>query len=149
MNKELFRQIKRARSTLTLTIIFGVLGAVAMIAQMAFLSRVVDRVFLAHENLAQVSSLLFLLLGVIVVHAGLVWVREVTAQQGAIRVKSDLRERLFARLLRLGPAYSKGEQTGELVATASEGIERLDAYVSRYLPQVVLSILQPFLIVVY
>src|SRR5437588_3285328 len=85
---ELFRQIKNVRSTLTLTIIFGVLGAVAMIAQMAFLSRIVDRVFLARENLAQVSYFLFLLLSAVVVRAGLVWAREVTAQWGAIRVKS-------------------------------------------------------------
>ncbi len=149
MNKELFRQIKNARSALTLTITFGVLGAVAMIAQMAFLSRIVDRVFLAHESLAQVSHFLFLLLGVIVVRGGFVWAREVTAQRGAIRIKSELRERLFAHLLQLGPAYSKGERTGELAATMSEGIERLDAYVSRYLPQVALSALVPFLIVAY
>src|SRR2546423_12098004 len=149
MNKELFRQIKNARSALTLTITFGVLGAVAMIAQMAFLSRIVDRVFLAHEGLAQVSHFLFLLLSVIVVRAGFVWAREVTAQQGAIRIKSELRERLFAHLLQLGPAYSKGERTGELVATMSEGIERLDAYVSRYLPQVALSVLVPLMIAAY
>ena len=149
MNKELFRQIKNARSALTLTITFGVLGAVAMIAQMAFLSRIVDRVFLAHESLAQVSHFLFLLLSVIAVRGGLVWAREVTAQQGAIRIKSELRECLFAHLLQLGPAYSKGERTGELAATMSEGIERLDAYVSRYLPQVALSALVPFLIVAF
>src|SRR5947209_13490395 len=149
MNKELFRQIKNARSALTLTITFGVLGAVAMIAQMAFLSRIVDRVFLAHESLAQVNHFLFLLLSVIVVRAGFVWAREVTAQQGAIRIKSELRERLFAHLLQLGPAYSKGERTGELTATMSDGIERLDAYVSRYLPQVALSVLVPFLIVAF
>src|SRR5256714_10398209 len=149
MNKELFRQVKNARSALTLTITFGVLGAVAMIAQMAFLSRIVDRVFLAHESLAQVSHFLLLLLSVIVVRAGFVWAREVTAQHGAIRIKSELRERLFAHLLQLGPAYSKGERTGELAATMSEGIERLDAYVSRYLRQVALSVLVPFLIVAY
>src|SRR3989440_11155547 len=149
MNKKLFRHIKSARGTLTLTIIFGALGAVAVIAQMAFLSKIVDRVFLGHKGLAQVSSLLFLLLSVIVVRAGLVWAREFTAQQGAIRIKSELRERLFAHLLQLGPAYSKGERTGELVATAGEGIERLDAYVSRYLPQVALSVLVPLLIVAY
>ena len=149
MNQELFRHIKHARSALTLTIIFGVLGAAATIAQMAFLSKIVDRVFLAHENLAQVVSLLLLLLVVIVVRAGLVWVREVTAQQGAIRIKSEVRERLFTHLLQLGPAYARGERTGELVATASEGIERLDAYVSRYLPQLALSILIPFLIAIY
>ena len=149
MNQKLFRHIKHARSALTLTIIFGVLGAAATIAQMAFLSKIVDRVFLAHESLAQVVSLLLLLLVVIVVRAGLVWVREVTAQQGAMRIKSEVRERLFTHLLQLGPAYARGERTGELVATASEGIERLDAYVSRYLPQLALSILIPFLIAAY
>lgn len=149
MNQELFRHIKHARSALTLTIIFGVLGAAATIAQMAFLSKIVDRVFLAHESLTQVVSLFLLLLVVIVVRAGLVWVREVTAQQGAIRIKSEVRERLFTHLLQLGPVYARGERTGELVATASEGIERLDAYVSRYLPQLALSILIPFLIAAY
>lgn len=149
MKKELFRQIKYARNALILTITLGVLGATAMIAQMALLSRVVDLVFLTHQDLAQVSSLLFLLVGTFVVRAGIVWVREVTAQQGAIRVKSDLRERLFAHLLQLGPAYSRGERTGELVATLSEGIERLDVYVSRYVPQMALSVLVPLLIAAY
>lgn len=149
MKKELFQQIKHARGALALTIIFGVLGAIVMIAQMAFLSRIVSLVFMAHQDLAQVSSLLLLLVGTIVVHAGIVWVREVTALQGAIRVKSELRERLFARLLQLGPAYSRGERTGELVATLSEGIERLDAYVSRYVPQMALSVLVPLLIAGY
>ena len=40
MKKELFQQIKHARGALALTIIFGVLGAIVMIAQMAFLSTV-------------------------------------------------------------------------------------------------------------
>ena len=86
MKKELFQQLKHARGALALTITFGVLGATVMILQMALLSKAVSPVFLAH--------------------AGLAWGREVAVQQGAIRVKSDLRERLFARLLQLGPAYS-------------------------------------------
>jgi hypothetical protein len=48
MKKELFQQIKHARGALALTIIFGVLGAIVMIAQMAFLSRIVSLVFMAH-----------------------------------------------------------------------------------------------------
>jgi ATP-binding cassette, subfamily C, bacterial CydD len=149
MKKKRFWQIKHVWGALTLTVIFGILGAVATIAQMALLSRIVSRVFLTHEQLAQVEPLLLFLLGVIIVRAGLVWVREVTAQQGAICLKSALRQRLFAHLLQLGPAYSKGERTGELVATVSEGIERLDAYVSRYLPQIALSVMVPLLIVAF
>jgi len=149
MSTTLFRHIRHVRGTLFLTIIFGMLGTGAIIIQMALLSRVVNNVFLLHKGLGQVELLLLLLLGTIIVRAGLVWIREITAQRGAIRVKTELRQRLFAHLLQLGPAYSKGESTGELVTTASEGIERLDAYVSRYLPQLALSVLVPFLIVVY
>ncbi|HZU67505.1 MAG TPA: thiol reductant ABC exporter subunit CydD [Ktedonobacteraceae bacterium] len=149
MNKTLFRYIRHARATLILTIIFGLLGTGAIIVQMALLSKVVNSVFLLHQGLTQITWLLLLLLASIIVRAGLVWIREITAQRCAIRVKSELRRRLFAHLLQLGPAYSKGESTGELVATISEGIERLDAYVSRYLPQLAFSVLVPLLIVIY
>ncbi len=149
MKKALWRHLKYAQTALVLTIVLGVLGAIVTIVQMVFLSKIVNRVFLAHANLAQVELLLFFLLITIVVRAGLVWVREVTAQRAAVRIKSTLRELLFAHLLRLGPAYSKGERTGELVATVGEGIERLDAYVSRYLPQMALSVLVPLLIVAF
>jgi ATP-binding cassette subfamily C protein CydD len=149
MNRDLLRQVKRARVSLGCAVVLGVLGATATIAQMALLSKVVDRVFLGGEGLEGVRSLLLLLLGAVVLRSGLLWLREVVAQRGAIRVKGELRERLFAHLMRLGPGYTKGERTGELVATAVEGVERLDAYVGRYLPQVALSVLVPLLISAY
>ena len=149
MNNILFQQVRSARIMLFLTIILGMLGTIVLIAQMSFLSEIVNSVFLRHKSLMQVGWLLFLLLAAIIVHAGLVWGREITARQAAIRVKAELRERVFAHLLRLGPAYCKGEATGELVTAVSEGIERLDAYVSRYLPQLVFSVLTPLLIVAY
>src|SRR5258706_14990336 len=98
MNTILFQHVKHARSILTLTIIFCTLMAVVMIAQMVFLSRIVNKVFLFHQSLGEVSSRLVLLLRAIVVRAGLVWIREVTAQEGAIRVKSKLRKCLFRHL---------------------------------------------------
>src|SRR5207244_3800207 len=48
-----------------------------------------------------------------------------------------------------GPAQSRGARNVARVATASEGIERLDAYGSRYFPQWALSILIPFLFAPY
>jgi ATP-binding cassette, subfamily C, bacterial CydD len=48
--------------------------------------------------------------------------------------------------MRLGPGYTASERTGELATTAVEGVERLDAYVRRYLPQIALSALVPLLI---
>jgi ATP-binding cassette, subfamily C, bacterial CydD len=149
MNRELLRQVKPARTFLSCAIVLGVLGAAATIAQMVFLSKIVERVFLAGESLDRVRTLLLLLLGAVVLRSGLLWLREIAAQRGAVYVKNELRERLFAHLMRLGPGYTGGERTGELVATAVEGVERLDAYVRRYLPQMVLSAFIPLLIAAY
>jgi ATP-binding cassette, subfamily C, bacterial CydD len=149
MNRELLRQIKPARIFLVCTIALGMLGAIATIAQMFFLSLTVDRVFLSGESLEAVRPLLLLLLGAVFLRSGLLWLREIVAQRGAVRVKNELRERLFAHLMRLGPGYTGGERTGELAATAVEGVERLDAYVGRYLPQMGLSVFVPLLIFAY
>ena len=149
MNRELIRQVGAARSSLGLTVVLGLVVAAATIAQMVFLSKVVARVFLDGADLGEVCVLLLLLLGVSVLRSGLLWGREVAAQRGAVRVKSELRERLFAHVLRLGPAYTRGERTGELATTATEGVEKLDAYVGRYLPQTVLSVFVPLLIAGY
>jgi ATP-binding cassette subfamily C protein CydD len=149
MKKEFLRQITLVRGPLILTILLASLGMVITLAQMNFLSSIVDKVFLGHAPSAQIVPLLFLLLATILVRVVLLWGREVSAQHAAIAVKSALRQRLFAHLLQLGPTYCKGEATGELIATLSEGIEHLDAYISRYLPQIALSILLPLLIAAY
>src|SRR5918998_1113696 len=149
MNRELLRQVRAARAWLGATVGLGVLVAVATIAQMVLLARVVDRVFLGEAGLAGGGAPLLILVGVSFLRSGLLWAREVTAQRGAVRVKSELRGRLFGHVLRLGPAYARGERTGELATTATEGVERLDAYFARYLPQVLLSVLVPLLIVAY
>ena len=149
MNRELVREVRSARVSLGLTVALGLLAAAATIAQLAALSNVVARVFLGGADLREVSGLLLLLLGTSCLRSAFLWGREVAAQRGAVRVKSELRERLFAHVLRLGPSYTVGERTGELTTTAAEGVEKLDAYVGRYLPQVVLSVLVPLMIAGY
>jgi ATP-binding cassette, subfamily C, bacterial CydD len=148
MHKRLGASIKPLRGILALTVSMSTLGALTTIAQMILLSEIVNAVFLSHRGLAQVLLPLVLLLGTLILRASLLWGREVTAQRAAIRFKASLRERVFAHLLRLGPAWNSSERTGELVAVVNEGIERLDAYISRYLPQRVLSIVVPLLILV-
>ena len=127
----------------------GLLVAVATIAQMAFLSKIVDRVFVGGEDLAAVTPQILALSGAVVVRAGLLLLREVTAQRGAVLVKSELREQLLSHVFRLGPAYAAGERSGELVTTATEGVERLEPYLARYLPQVALSAFVPLLVAAY
>ena len=106
LNKELFRKVGPARLFVWATVALGLLAAVTTVVQMVLLAKIVDQVFLKDAGLAGVQNLLLLLLAAAIFRAALVWVREVVAQRGAVRVKSELRSRLFAHILRLGPAYA-------------------------------------------
>ncbi len=147
-DNKLLAYTKPARGIIIFTVVLGLMGAMATIAQMSLLSSIVNAVFLLHKGLTQVFLPLALLMSAILIRASLLWCREVTSQRTAIKLKASLRERVFAHLLQLGPAFSKGERTGEMVAVINEGVERLDPYVSRYLPQLGLSIFVPSLIIV-
>lgn len=149
MKGELFRKVGSARFFVGGAVTLGFLAAVATVFQMVFLSKIVDRVFLKDADLAAVQGLMLFLLIAAVTRAALIWAREVVAQRGAIRVKSELRDRLFAHVLRLGPSYAGGERAGELTTTATEGIERLEPYFARYLPQMALSAAVPLLVAAY
>ena len=86
------------------------------------LSDIVNRVFLNHQTLSQVLGVIAIMFTLMLVRAGLIWTSDVIAQHAANRVKGDLRGRLTAKLFALGPTYTRGERTGELVHAATAGV---------------------------
>lgn len=149
MHRRLLSLTRDTRASLTLTILSGFLAGLLTIWQAWNISSVIDGVFLKKLSLEQVTTPLILILIAISGRAFLTWVNEVAANAVAIKIKTDLRERLFAHILKLGPAYSRGQRTGELTTAAVEGIEALDAYFSQYLPQLVITALVPISILVF
>ena len=61
----------------------------------------------------------------------------------AVDVKRVLRHRIYEKLLRLGPSYSKRVATAEVVQLSVEGCEQLETYFGQYLPQLFSAILAP------
>jgi len=149
LDRRLLAQANASRGLLVLTITLGLLSGVIAVLQARNLSLTVARVFLSGVALSGVRSLLIILALLSLARAALLWASEVAASRVATRVKSDLREHLAAHLMALGPAYIRGERTGELANTAVEGIEALDAYFSQYLPQLALAALVPATILAF
>ncbi len=58
-------------------------------------------------------------------------------------VKRILRDKIYEKLLRLGASYREQVATAEVVQTATEGVEQLETYFGRYIPQLVYSMLAP------
>ena len=58
-------------------------------------------------------------------------------------VKRTLRSKIYEKLTRLGAGYSETVATSEVVMLASEGVEQIDTYFAKYLPQLFYSLLAP------
>ena len=141
------RQIPGAGLYLVVTVIVGVLLGVLVVLQAFSLSQIINNVFLRAQTLQQVWSLLLVLIGVIVLRGLLSWGNVVAANQIAAYIKTKVRGRLLSRLFQLGPLYTRGERSGELINTLNGGVESLDPYFSQYFPQLFLSLLVPAILV--
>ena len=143
LDDRLLRNARLARWALLLAVLLGLLAGIVTVGQARSLSRMVGLVFLEHNTLRQVLPWMAILLALALARAALVWGAEVASGRAAGRIKQHLRDRLAAHLLALGPAYTRGQRTGELTNAAVEGIEALDAYFRQYLPQLALAGLVP------
>jgi ATP-binding cassette, subfamily C, bacterial CydD len=124
----------------------GLLATAAVVAQAALLSRVLGAVFVHHADLRDVAGALALLPAAAAVRGLGLLAAEVLGQRSAGRVKRELRRRLASRLLAAGPAFTRGERTGELTSTLGDGVESLDAHLGQALPQLALAVLAPSLV---
>ncbi|MGQ9767145.1 MAG: thiol reductant ABC exporter subunit CydD [Anaerolineae bacterium] len=142
-DRRLLAAARSQRPLLDVTLALSGLAGILTVGQAAALSRAVAAVFLGSDDLAGVRPWLLALIGLALARGLAAWGGEVAANRVALQVKRALRMRLMAHILALGPAYTRGERTGELVNTATEGVEALDAYFSQYLPQMALAALVP------
>lgn len=85
----------------------------------------------------------------ILLRTALVWAQGVAAQQTVNIIKQKLRRRLYAHLLALGPGYLERTRTGKVQSTLIDGVEGLEGYFGYYLPQALVTIIGPTLILLY
>ena len=139
----------QARDLVRLAVLLDVGIVLLTIAQVAALSHVVEPVLLEARGLEVVLFAATWLVALTLARAALVGVREIIGQRAAIRVKTRLRREALTRLVRLGPSAVRSQRAGELVALFGTGLERLDAWIARYLPQRVLTVAGPLVIAAY
>jgi len=143
LDRRLLALIRTRGASLVGAIVLGGLGGVAVVLQAWLLAHVIARVFLGGATRTEVATPLMLLLGAITVRALLSWAADAQAAHAAAGLKIELRNGVFAHLLKRGPTAVGRESTGELVNTLTDGIEALDAYIARYIPQLALAALIP------
>lgn len=147
IDARLIKQMFVSRSLLAAAIGFGFFNGVLVVLQAYILSTVIAQVFqIRGGGIEPFKQLLWLLLIILFLRGVCTWFTERFAGKAAVRVKSNLRLWLQEHLLLLGPAYVHRHFSSEIATVITEGVESLDAYISQYLPQLVLAGLIPFTI---
>ncbi|QOH63294.1 DUF454 family protein [Paenibacillus polymyxa] len=118
----------------------GLLGSIAAVLSMAF------GIQQAWEG--QVTRKLILFMTVIVMAAIAVrflsnYAASMLSYRASINAKKTLRSQIYGKLLKLGPSYTDHTSTSGVIQVAVEGVEQLETYFGRYMPQLFYSLLAP------
>jgi len=90
--------------------------------------------------LSELAPTLGWLAVVVALRALLLWAREAVASRAAARVQTQLRTALVAAVGGLGPEWLASRGSAALAVTAGRGLDALEAYFGRYLPQLVQTV---------
>ena len=138
VDPRLYRYARASRTYLIVCVGLGVVWAGLIVAQASLLA--------AGLTGAPLGPTLTWLGLVVVARAAVAWCQEASAHRAAATARLQLRERLLGHVVRLGPGWLTGARSGELTTLVNRGVDALDGYFSRYLPQLVLAAIVPVVV---
>lgn len=139
LDPRLLRYARAARGYLALTVALGLVTAGLVIAQAILLAQVVAAAAHDGATLPDLLPRIGWLAAVVAARALATGVQERFAHRAATRAIAELREQVVARAATLGPRWLAEGEGARVVTLATRGLEALEPYFVRYLPQLVLS----------
>ncbi|MFZ4182304.1 thiol reductant ABC exporter subunit CydD [Streptomyces pseudogriseolus] len=143
IDPRLLRYARATRGFLAAVVGLGAVGAGLVVAQAMLIAEIVVGSFQDGRSVGELRTPLLLLVAVAAGRGLVGWLTELAAHRASAAVKSELRGRLLDRATALGPGWLGGRSTGSLVTLATRGVDALDGYFSRYLPQLGLAVVVP------
>ncbi|RNE59471.1 thiol reductant ABC exporter subunit CydD [Cryobacterium tepidiphilum] len=148
LDPRLLRHASAARRFLAAGAVIGVAHTVVVICGAWLLTRCIV-LAVDGRGLTAVSPVIGLLAAAVVARSVLTWLQDLAAARAASEVKRQLRARALDALAAGGPARIAGRHSAHVTTVLTGGLDALDTYFSRYLPQLLLTaIATPLLVAV-
>ena len=143
INKKLLSFDRAALRYVGANVAFQWLGLVCNIIFVRAVARLVGAAFAGSLTAAALRQNILLCLGTVPLRFAFTMLASGMSDQASRDVKRTLRSKIYEKLTRLGPGYTGTVATSEVVMLASEGVEQIDTYFAKYLPQLFYSLLAP------
>ena len=140
LDPRLLRYASAARRFLVAGSLISLLQAVVTVAFAWFLSQSIAGA-IDGRPLPQIAAMIAWLALVTILRAGLVWSQEVVATRGAAAVKSQLRGQVMRAVAERGPDWLATRKDAAVATVVTTGLDALDNYFARYLPQLLLTVI--------
>jgi ATP-binding cassette, subfamily C, bacterial CydCD len=138
-----------ARRGVLISAACGVAQSVCIVAGAVALATVLTDVFQQHLRFGGIAPALGVFAGAVVLRAALIWLGEASGHAGAAAAIAGLRRRALASLVARGPVSLAATRSGETSATLTSGLDGLDHYYARFLPQVAVAVAVPLVAIAY
>ncbi|WP_149202761.1 thiol reductant ABC exporter subunit CydD [Actinotalea subterranea] len=140
LDPRLLHRARAARLYVLLTAGLGILTAALVIAQALLLAAVLAPVVTGTARWDDVAPTVALLAAVVAVRALVSGAQERFAHRSATRATAELREQVVAHAVALGPRWLAREEGVGVATLATRGLDALEPYFVRYLPQLLLAV---------
>ena len=142
-DKRLISMVPGAMRCIVADVAFQWVALMANIALFLLIGSFIQNLVEGAVDGAALATLLAAGAAAIVVRAVCQTLAQRMGQRAAAKAKQAVRQQVYDKLVRLGPAYREHVATSEAVQIGVEGIEQLESYFGQYLPQLFYAVLAP------
>lgn len=139
----LIKLLSHSKKYIVHTVFWQWISLLAQITAVFTISDLLGYVLNNTLTINNLKSTFLLLLGVIVIRYTCERMSARSSYQASVDVKRILREKIYDKMLKLGASYNEYVSSSEVVQVSTEGVEQLETYFGKYLPQLFYSLLAP------
>lgn len=148
IDKNLIKDIFPFRRKLILMVILNIIQAIMIVSTAYIIAYIADRLLLSDLNNSTATPLLVLLFFFFCIKAGLNYLNNIQMEKISLKVQSKLRKNLLKVLVH--HVYLQENKTkGEWLAIITKGVDKLNIYLTSFLPQLGLLITVPLVLLIF
>ncbi len=135
--------LSHAKKYIVYTILWQWVALLSQVIAVFSIANILERVLYRTLTDESIIKTIIILTAVIVIRFICERMGARSSYLACVDVKRILREKIYEKMLRLGASYSEQVSSSEVVQVSTEGVEQLETYFGKYLPQLFYSLIAP------
>ena len=135
--------LSHAKKYIVYTILWQWLALLSQVIAVFSIAELLEKVIYGSVTSKSVKRTVLTLILVVVIRFFCERMGARSSYLACVDVKRILREKIYEKMLKLGASYREQVSSSEVVQVSTEGVEQLETYFGKYLPQLFYSLIAP------